>query len=512
MLQYVINLSMIWLSCLLVYELLLRKMSFHRYNRFYLLITLFMGIILPLVNFNNLLPDTAVTFPEPTKQVYAMKEALQVHPVIPEATAHANTFNVEQALWLIYFAGIAISLALLLREAISLYVLYRRGVKIRDGKYTIIETGKNHSPFSFFSLIFVNEKREFSHEQWTLLLTHEQEHGRQLHSIDNLLLLTARIVFWFHPLSYVYYKRLRMIHEYQADEAAALNIHDYGTFLLEQNMLQRSPLLAHSFNYSPVKKRIAMLTNIKTKRSQLFKYGVVIPLSFVLVLFCTGNSISRSFDKPKVAINFKGNEIVFGEFKVIPSDFMKNIEQQKKMFMVPSLPDSFAERNHATGKIEMRPVQVDMMPVNINGKPILGNEPQYLHPDASIKYTTPVFIATHGNMYQYLFTELKTELDKLEDGGYVLNIDRMVIDDKGNLAYYENKGIELLKLPIDKNPILKEDTKETINTRLTDMLNNSVKFKPAQQNGKPVNVRLSLPMYEIVVKNHKAQLVERAGC
>lgn len=512
MLQYVINLSMIWLSCLLVYELLLRKMSFHRYNRFYLLITMLAGVLLPLINFNSILPDTTLTLPEPTSQLYDIKQAIQVHPAIKADIPQSVPFDIEQAIWWVYLAGIAVSIIILLREAFLLFALYARGTKSKDGSYTIVATGKNHSPFSFFNVIFVNAKSLYSAEEWALLMKHEQEHGRQLHSLDNLLLLIARTAFWFHPLSYVYYKKLRMVHEYQADDAAAVNIRDYGTFLLEQSMLQRSPVLAHSFNYSPVKTRIAMLTGIKTKRSQLFKYGIVVPLSFILVLFCTESSISRSFDKPGHKVNFSGNEIVFGEFRVIPADYMQTVEQQKSMFMTPSLPDSMLVRNRSTGEMEMKPMPVDIMPVNLNGKPILGNEPQYLHTGSNTRYTTPVFITGRGNMYEYLFAQLKTELDKLEDGGYVLNIDRMVVDDKGDLAYYENKGIELLKYPVDNPTALKEDNRKAIHTKLNDMLDKSVKFKPAQQDGKPVNVRLSLPMYEIVVKNHKAQLVERKGC
>jgi bla regulator protein BlaR1 len=283
MLQYLINTTITWLACLLIYEVLLRKESFHKYNRIYLLTALAIGLLLPAVQLDNVLPATTTnpTFAEPTKQVYEIRNTIQAKQVT--ISAEPANYNVESGLWAIYLLGALVGLIIIAREGVHLFSLYNKGRKTVEGNSTIVETGKNHSAFSFFNIIFLNSKAGYNAEQWALLMAHEKEHGRQLHSVDNILLLLLRILFWFHPLPHIYFTRLRVVHEFQADRAAATDIHHYSTFVLEQCLLKGTPLLTHSFNYSPIKKRIAMLTGAKSKRTKVSGYhpAFICPCTFL---------------------------------------------------------------------------------------------------------------------------------------------------------------------------------------------------------------------------------------
>jgi len=211
-------------------------------------------------------------------------------------------------------------------------------------------------------------------------------------------------------------------------------------------------------------------------------------------------------------VNFKGNEIEFGELKVIPWDFKETLKQQRKMFLITSLPDSVPAKEWTTANLKMERVMIDIVPVLLNGKRIYGSEEQYFQPEADAKYTSPVFSGAGVNADQYLFAQLKNDLDKLENGSYILRVNNLVINDKGNIAYYENAGIDFSWREEKKNPLIADDVKHTINEKLVDALDHSIQFKPALKSGKPVNVRLVMGQYQIEVKNHKAQLVERAGC
>lgn len=291
MLQYIINASVIWLVSLLCYELLFRRESFHQINRFYLLISLAGGLLLPLANLNKLLPAKNNVIAQPVSQVYQLKKNIGIADVQKVKTTNSLSHiqreenSIEILLWFIYAAGVFAGFFLIIREAVHLYQLYRSGNKSFEHGSIIVEAGKVQSPFSFFTIIFVNSKTAYSEMQWKLLITHEKEHGRQFHSLDNLLLLTLRILFWFHPLPHIYFRKLRMVHEFQADNAAATDIQQYGTFLLEQNLLQQTSLLTQSFNYSPIKTRIAMLTRTKSARAKLYKYVTVVPVVLLLVFF-----------------------------------------------------------------------------------------------------------------------------------------------------------------------------------------------------------------------------------
>lgn len=150
----------------------------------------------------------------------------------------------------------------LVREVLLLIRLSSRKTNLRKWMHHHRGT-EGHSPFSFLISSSSVNGQNTNQEQWTFVMTHEKEHSRQFHSIDNIVLLFLRIACWFHPLMHIYYKRLRLVHEFQADVAANSNAKDYGTFLLEQNLLQGAPLLAHAINYSPLKTRIIMLTKNK---------------------------------------------------------------------------------------------------------------------------------------------------------------------------------------------------------------------------------------------------------
>ena len=527
MLQYIINASLIWLSCLVIYDLLLRRETFHQYNRAYLLLSLAAGLLLPMADLNNLLPENNNILREPTVQVYELKKAVfvpdapvsELPPAAPAApaptTAQASAQpTLHQILLAIYILGMAAGLIIILREAFHLIRLYSTGLKSREHGCVIVETGKVHCAFSFFSIIFVGDRSDYDLKQWTILLEHEKEHSRQLHSFDNIALIILRIICWFHPLPHIYYRRLMMIHEFQADAVAARDKANYGSFLLEQSLLSGAPVLTHSFNYSPIKNRIAMLTGTRSTRTRLLKYLAVIPLSLILILFCTQMSFSVGNAAKQSKVYFKGNEIVFGTYKAYPFEYLDVLKKQKEAFLYAPLPDTIPVKDRVTGNTVLRPVPLDTTPVAINGKPIFGTEARYGMSDDKTIYTPPVFTGLEKDAIKFLFSRLADEFNKLDNGLYYLDLRRVVVDDKGDLAYYESKGIVAdggsVGLPASS---ISADHKRALDHELFDLLNGPMKFTPAlRPDGTPINARMELPMYEIEVKDHKAKLFERKGC
>ncbi|MBK7763284.1 MAG: hypothetical protein IPI46_07905 [Bacteroidetes bacterium] len=516
MLQYLINISIIWIACLFVFELLFRKESFHQYNRFFLVSSLLLGLLLPLANFNTLVAANTLALPQPTRQLVEIKNAIQVSEI--STPALSSNYSIETILWVIYLAGVFIGILFIALEIIKLIGLYKSGIKSTESQCTIIETGQNHAPFSFFHLVFIRSRQDYNNAQWLLLITHEKEHSKQLHCLDNLFLILLRIIFWFHPLPHIYFNRLRMVHEFQADQINANDNLAYGIFLIEQNLLQGAPILAHSINYSPLKTRITMLTKKRSTSVKLIKYLSIIPLAIMLVVCCTKSAhsiqdvTSSSSDPSNKKVIFKGNEITFGEIKVIPFQYQKVISEQKKAFMNTSLPDSVLLEDWATKKLIMTAVEKDIMPIAINGQPIIGNESQYFMPHVDTKYSMPIVLGPEIDPEAYLFTKLNDQLNKLEDGTYVLHVDRLVIDTKGMVAYYENPGFDLFMGSSEKLPVIKDEIKQGVEQKMIELLNGSLQCKPAHKNGKPLNVRLPLNKYQINVKGHMAKLVERAGC
>ncbi|HXS36000.1 MAG TPA: M56 family metallopeptidase, partial [Flavipsychrobacter sp.] len=255
MLQYLINMTAIWVLSLAAFDIFFRHESYHGYNRAYLLSTFLLGIVLPGFAWHNSTFEYTFILGRSVEQTSAIRQTIS-----NTASNNTPTVDWQQYLEYIYLAGVIISTILLIIEALKIFNLYKNGNKLKEGKWIIIETHKGHSPFSLGRYIFTGSKGQYSEAEWQIIVAHEQRHGKLLHFIDLLLMQLARIVFWFHPLVYIYNKRLLLLHEYQADASIQTEPVKYGHFLVEQSMLQTTPSLSHSFIRSPIKNRILMLT------------------------------------------------------------------------------------------------------------------------------------------------------------------------------------------------------------------------------------------------------------
>jgi len=282
MLQYLINSSTIWLMSLVMFYAMLKTENYHSYNRFYLLFTFLLGCLLPAWQLTGSGYNSMIT----------------------EQVLYLATQGWLKWVSIIYLSGAAIVLLMLVIDIIKLVSYYNTGKKEVKGGWTIIETGKEHPAFSFLDILFVAKKENYNTLEWEMILNHEKQHSILLHIIDMFLMQIARILFWFNPLVYVYNTYLMLVHEYQADKAAAHRPQEYGRFLIEQSVMKSSPALAHSFNSSSIKNRIVMLTKNalpRTGKSNL-KLLLVLPLTGFCLLFFTKNSYSENKSKPAQAV------------------------------------------------------------------------------------------------------------------------------------------------------------------------------------------------------------------
>ncbi len=320
MLQYLLNTTAIWLISLVMFDLFLRRESYHSYNRFYLLFTFLLGAFLPLLHWqnNDQIYETAIA--KPIQQVITLKESIVNTTAAPTDTS----INWQQWLFIIYLAGVFVVLCLLVTEIIKLSSAFTTK-RSYEGSWTVIETGKEHAPFSFLNTLFVCSRAQYNDEEWSMILSHEKRHTSLFHIADLLLMQLGRILFWFHPLVYLYNNRLLLVHEYQADNTSARQPQVYGKFLIEQALLQSAPSLSHSFNRSPIKNRILMLTR-RSSAAARTKMLVFIPLLLVCVLCFSKNIFARGdHGKPRPIVTLNNIPdttlgLVIDNYDIILSD------------------------------------------------------------------------------------------------------------------------------------------------------------------------------------------------
>ncbi len=289
--QYLINLSAIWLLSLVIYEVFLKKETYHGYNRLYLNATLIMGIVFPLIH----LPTKQAEFIAPLQQPFAKILA----PTFTTHVAADNSFSLYSLLIYAYLGGVVVAALLVLVDIVKLVRLYYKSNSYRAGIWNVVTTGGNHAPFSFLNTLFAGNPESYTADEWRIILEHEARHYNLGHLADVLLMHLSRIVFWFHPLVYVFQNRLLLVHEFQADSAGSQNPVEYGHFLIDQALLAGGPSFAHSFNSSPIKNRISMLskTKIKTSTPAKMKLLMAVPLIVFCLVFCTQIAYSGNKNK-----------------------------------------------------------------------------------------------------------------------------------------------------------------------------------------------------------------------
>lgn len=480
MIQYLLNTTAIWLLSLLLYELLLKKETFHSYNRFYLVSTLLLGILLPLWQWSGNTPIAGHgIISKPINSTLHVKEQISTSIALQHTSIDWSLYAIY-----LYAAGVIVSFIFLALAIVKLCVFYRKGKKTKDGAWTVVETGKRHTPFSIFNFVFVESKAQYTAEQWKIVLTHEQLHSMAFHFADTLLMQISRIIFWFHPLVYIYQKRLSLVHEYQADIAGAAKAKQYGTFLIEQSMLQRAPAIAHSFNYSPIKSRIMMLGK-KSSSITKSKMLLALPLTVICLLLFTKSGFSAKFDKQGNIVKYEGN----------------TIELKKE------LRDTIITVNAKTGKNDTAIAVRGSYPLKLNGEKI------YTMYDSNIKMKYHESAELVSSKYaesivEYLLNNLKSELEKLDDGGYRLGINNVVLDQKGKIVYYEYSGIVTASdtIPDEKLPKANKEVSAEVGRKIGPLLNNYPARNPAHLNGKGVPFLLYYTpefLNIFTVKNHK---------
>src|SRR5205085_5379648 len=100
------------------------------------------------------------------------------------------------------------------------------------------------------------------------IFKHEVAHVKEKHSYDKLFLNILLIVAWFNPFFWLIRKELNMIHEFVADKHAVENYDTeaFAAMILQAAYPQHQFQLVNHFFYSPIKRRLAMLTKNQNPR------------------------------------------------------------------------------------------------------------------------------------------------------------------------------------------------------------------------------------------------------
>ncbi len=281
-------LQVILCSCLLMgyYLLVLRNKRFHQYNRFYLLTVAVVSWIVPLIKI-SWTHSVVKQDPRVLQLLSAVADSntLLENRIITRQEFHWSAYTIATGIYFLV-AGI-----LLMSMFLAFYRIYRllrqNSCKNIEDVYLIL-TKANGTPFSFFRYIFWNEEIDLRSESGKQILQHEITHVRQKHSIDKIFIQVMLIPGWFNPFFWLLKREMEMIHEFMADKKAVNNgdTASLAQMLLTAAYPQQKFAMTNPFFFSPIRRRLAMLTNNTNPRFSYMRRAIVLPLlAIVVILF-----------------------------------------------------------------------------------------------------------------------------------------------------------------------------------------------------------------------------------
>lgn len=278
------------------YLLFLRDKTFHHYNRFYLLGTMVLSLLLPLlkVEYFTIETDSRILL---LLNQFNQSSAQEVE----------NTFNVWNFGALILGIVSFFLLAKLTLGLVKIHQLKKEFPKESIEGITFYNTNLHDAPFSFFRNLFWKKSILINSDLGKQILKHEMVHIEQKHSFDKLFVQIIQSLFWFNPIFYFIKKEITLIHEYLADKKAVKNADTraFAQMLLASNFSGNVLPATSPFLSSNLKKRLKMLTQKNTKYSyarRILALPILFGVSFALLVNAKNIEIKKQNKAIEIAV------------------------------------------------------------------------------------------------------------------------------------------------------------------------------------------------------------------
>ena len=178
----------------------------------------------------------------------------------------------------LYGVTTAASIALIILNIIRIRRL-RRGARLtRMEDWTLAESGKIRTPFSFLRTVYMGFN--YSPSERRMILSHEVSHVRHRHSYERLVLSVLRSLLWFNPFRWIAEKDLKEVQEWVADRDVLNEGNDltlYRTAIFKQ-LFGYNPDISSGLNHSLTKKRFIMMTRTRLGRYASLRLAAALPL------------------------------------------------------------------------------------------------------------------------------------------------------------------------------------------------------------------------------------------
>mgnify|MGYP000314598715 FL=1 len=318
------------------YRLFFHKDTFFHWRRMALLCFFAISMLYPLLNIQGWI--------KAHEPMVAMAD-LYATILLPEQVVtptQETVINWQEVIMqfakIIYWSGMLLLTARFFVQLGSIIRLHFQCSKSNIQGVRVHLLKKETGPFSFFHWIFIHPQSH-TESEISEIITHEETHARQYHSVDVLFSEIMCIFCWFNPFIWLMKREVRGNLEYMADHRVLETGHDsksYQYHLLGLAHHKAAANLSNSFNVLPLKNRIKMMNKRRTKEIGRTKYLMLLPLAAILMIVSNIEMVARTTEKFAKEITLpqgtKGKEITETQIKSVPDSVVFQVVEEMPDF------------------------------------------------------------------------------------------------------------------------------------------------------------------------------------
>jgi len=516
------------------YKLFCQRDTFFRWRRYALLSFLGISFLYPLIDIQNWVKKQPAM--NELADYYAtlmVDETIVASPTVTDAPQLPSLMTIAMYIYLV--GVIALSLRFL-TQLLSICRMRWNGKSVYLNGQRIISLPSEANPFSFFDWIFIYLP-QLDKESQDEILTHEQTHARQWHSLDVIISEIINIICWFNPFSWLLKTEIRLNLEYLADNQVTETMNDckqYQYHLLGLAHTKKETGLCNNFNVSHLKRRIIMMNKKRTRTAGRIKYALFAPLAAALLLASNISCISS--EKQEEMIEATESRAADGEvFQVVeempefpggmaecmkflgknikyPAEAIeKGIQGRVIVQMIIEKDGTLTNAKIARG-VDPLLDQEALRVVNLSPKWIPGKQRGEA---VRVKYTLPVMFKLGNDAPENKSADTPTREAKVDENGVYMVCEEMPEFPGGmaecmkwlgaNINYPETaqkngvQGRVIVQFVVNTDgsiiePQVARGIDPELDAEALRLINAMPKWKPGKQQGKAVRVKYTLPI------------------
>ena len=273
---FYIGRSSLYLALFFAFFLLvMRRTTFFRLNRILLLAGTVACFLLPLLRLRT------VEVP------FLMAGPLTETTSEPALTAGPSAASPFPYLELLYILGFLSVLGWTVAAMVRMYRTIRKGTatRLEDGTRFVL-TEADVPSFSWGRTIVMSRKDA---EANPVIRLHEEAHIRQAHTLDILLFTAVTLVQWFNPLVWITLSELKLLPEYEADDAVlnhGIDATQYQLLLVRKAVGEKRFTLANGFQHAKLKNRIDMMLQAPSSGWKRLSWLAILPFLAGTMFLC----------------------------------------------------------------------------------------------------------------------------------------------------------------------------------------------------------------------------------